>query len=183
MRTHDSDADDVELDEMESDAFLPSEQSQRSAHALKSSKQSPLTRWIPRRIRMVFENISRLRVRVTSQTGEVVCDRSGIGRKKADLCMRHVQLMIILLSIFLIMFAVMVFFNNRPIHIPSASIKLSEALAIELSGTAIPDYVLTYGTPLTSLISLKNMTEEQKQHPLSTSPNPTTSSLPTSPTT
>jgi len=96
---------------------------------------------------MVFENISRLRVRVTSQTGEVVCDRSGIGRKKADLCMRHVQLMIILLSIFLIMFAVMVFFNNRPIHIPSASIKLSEALAIELSGTAIPDYVLTYGYP------------------------------------
>jgi hypothetical protein len=48
---------DVELSDLENDAFIPGQ----SSAGLKS-KPNRFTKWIPQRIRVFFENISRIKV-------------------------------------------------------------------------------------------------------------------------
>jgi hypothetical protein len=59
--------------------------------------------------------------------------------------------MLILLFLFVTLLVYLGFVNNRPktISIPAESIALSAKVARNLSGTAIPEYVLTYGMTLT----------------------------------
>lgn len=135
MRAHSPEDidEDVELNQMESDAFLPGEHPQ----PLKLSSKPVLERWIPPRLRETIDSISRMRV-----------SSPGDGLIAGKLCLHHVQFMVILLSTFFLMFGVMHFYNNRPVHVPLASIALSAQLARNLSNTEIPDYVLTYGMHL-----------------------------------
>jgi hypothetical protein len=58
--------------------------------------------------------------------------------------------MLIILFLFVALLVYLGFVNNRPtpILIPAESIALSAEVAKNLSGTAIPEYVLTYGMSL-----------------------------------
>jgi hypothetical protein len=58
--------------------------------------------------------------------------------------------MLFILGIFVAILVYLGFVNNSPraILIPPESLAISAELAKNLSGTAIPQYVLTYGTSL-----------------------------------
>lgn len=139
--------DDVELGALEGDAFIPN-----GEHTAKHDKQAGiLTRWMPPRLQIFFENLSRIKVRSFLE--------GMISIEKQQLTGHVRQIMLLLLITFL---ALIIFIwwvgtlpqsVSRSISIPPKSLALSAQIAGILNGSAIPNYVLTYGT--STLVGLR----------------------------
>lgn len=106
--------DDVELGDLqeEDDAFLPG----RNGAPRKGQSDSIFTRWLPSRLRVFFENLSRM------------------------------KLVIIILATFIFLLALLSMWNRKAlsVNIPADSLSMSKELVKEMSGTSIPDYVFEF---------------------------------------
>lgn len=136
---HDHDAhDDVELGELENDAFLPREDTSKPVF----KQQSILTRWIPPRIRKLLENVSKVWV--------CALDFKATDAPKTAQCLQVTcyQLVFVILIVFVLALSFSAYMNTNEammVTISPESIALTEELARSLNHTLIPEFVLEYG--------------------------------------
>ncbi len=137
MEPHDIEHDDVELGDLENEAFISGDGTARR----KGKAKNIFRRWLPPRLLKFLENLSRVKVSPL--------ERSKFGVKPTS----HVfQLMIILLIAFLLGLVWLGSNRSESLSVPSESLVLSDELAKNLSDTKIPEYVLKYGSSPSSIL-------------------------------